>query len=121
MRIVYSTTIEKVGKCAEDFFIENMFITFYENVPSELAEYCFIHSENNLSEEIEPKDILYIGDEPYEIKAVGSVVNENLKLLGHITFNFKGINKAQVPGTLYLEQKKIAPIAVGTTLKIVRV
>lgn len=120
MKVVYKTTIEKVGKCAEEFFTENMFITFLKNVPGELADYCFIHSENNLAEEIKPKDILYIGNEPYEIEAVGSVVNKNLKLLGHVTYNFKGINEEAVPGTLYLEQKKIAPIAVGTTLKIVR-
>ena len=48
------------------------------------------------------------------------MVNKNLKELGHITYNFLGEEEAKVAGTLYLEKKEIAPIAVGTILKIIR-
>ncbi|WP_252224931.1 MULTISPECIES: PTS glucitol/sorbitol transporter subunit IIA [unclassified Clostridium] len=120
MKTIYSTKIEKIGENAEEFFAANMFITFKDNAPQELIDYCFIHNENNLLEEIMPKDILSIGDVTYEIKAVGELVNKNLKELGHITYNFLGEEEAQVGGTLYLEKKEIAPIAVGTILKIIR-
>ncbi len=44
----------------------------------------------------------------------------NLNELGHITYNFLGEVDAKVGGTLYLEKKEIAPIGVGTILKIIR-
>lgn len=120
MKTIYSTRIEDVGEKAEEFFEANMFITFKENAPQELIDYCFIHKENNLTEEIKPNDILCIGDVNYKIKAVGELVNQNLKELGHITYNFLGEEEAKIAGTLYLEKKEIAPIAVGTILKVIR-
>lgn len=120
MDIIYSTRIENIGEKAKEFFEANMFITFKENAPQELIEYCFIHNENNLLEDIKPNDILCIDDVNYKIKAVGELVNQNLKELGHITYNFLGEEEAKVGGTLYLEKKEIAPIAVGTILKVIR-
>jgi len=120
MKIIYSTKIEDVGKKAQEFIEANMFITFKENAPEELKEYCYIHYENNLTEEIKPEDILYIDDTSYEIKTVGELVNVNLNELGHITYNFLGEAEAKIGGTLYLEKKEIAPIGVGTILKIIR-
>lgn len=120
MDIIYSTRIENIGEKAKEFFEANMFITFKENAPQELIEYCFIHNENNLLEDIKPNDILCIDDVTYKIKAVGELVNQNLKELGHITYNFLGEEEAKVGGTLYLEKKEIAPIAVGTILKVIR-
>lgn len=120
MKIIYSTRIENIGEKAKEFFEANMFITFKENAPQELIDYCFIHKENNLTEEIEPNDILCIDSVNYKIKAVGELVNQNLKELGHITYNFLGEEEAKIGGTLYLEKKEIAPIAVGTILKVIR-
>lgn len=120
MKTIYSTRIEDIGIKAQEFIEANMFITFKGNAPEELKEYCFIHNENNLAEEIKEEDILYIDDTAYEIKAIGELVNVNLNELGHITYNFLGEAEAKIGGTLYLEKKEIAPIGVGTILKIIR-
>lgn len=120
MKTIYSTTIEDIGIKAGEFIEADMFITFKENVPQDLKDYCFIHNENNLVEEIKTKDMLYIDDTAYEIKAVGEFVNTNLSELGHITYNFLGEVDAKVGGTLYLEKKEIAPMVIGTSLKIMR-
>ena len=120
MKTIYSTTIEDIGIKTDEFIKEDMFITFKGNVPQDLKDYCFIHNENNLIEEIKAEDILYIDKIAYEIKAVGEFVNMNLDELGHITYNFLGEADAKVGGTLYLEKKEIAPIVIGTTLKIMR-
>lgn len=120
MEIIYSTRIENIGERAREFLTANMFITFNDTAPQELIDYCFIHKENNLIEDIKPNDIFCIDDIAYKIKAVGELVNQNLKELGHITYNFLGEDEAKVGGTLYLEKKEIAPIAVGTILKIIR-
>ena len=44
MKTIYSTRIEKIGEKAEEFFAANMFITFKNNAPQELIDYCFIHN-----------------------------------------------------------------------------
>lgn len=120
MKVIYKTRIEEIGEKASEFIQANMFITFKGNAPEELKEYCYIHCENNLTEDIKPQDILFIDETDYEIKAVGELVNTNLNELGHITYNFLGEAEAKIGGTLYLEKKEIAPIGVGTTLKIIR-
>ncbi len=120
MKTIYSTRIDKIGEKATDFLEMGMFITFKDNAPQELMDYCFIHQENNLVEDIKKDDVLCIDDETYTVKCVGEAVNNNLKELGHITFNFQGEEEVKAAGTLYLEQKEIAPMAVGTILKIIR-
>lgn len=120
MELIYSTTVDKIGKCAEEFLEHNMFIVFKNNAPQELEDYCYIHSENNLVKNIQKGDCLYIDESEYKIMAVGDVVNQNLRDLGHITFKFSGSEDASVQGTLYLENKKIAPLGQGTIIKIIR-
>lgn len=120
MKLIYSTTVERIGKCAEEFLEHEMFIVFKDNAPQELEDYCYIHSENNLVEDIKSGDTLYIDETEYKIMAVGEVVSQNLRDLGHITFKFNGSDEASVQGTLYLENKKIAPLAKGTIIKIIR-
>lgn len=120
MKLIYNTQITAVGDKAGDFLDNNMFIIFKENVPKELADYCYIHNENNLIENIEPGDKLYIDNTEYEITAVGDLVNKNLKQLGHITFRFSGDKDAAIPGTLFLKNKKIVPLREGTIIKIIR-
>ncbi|MCH3964969.1 MAG: PTS glucitol/sorbitol transporter subunit IIA [Clostridium sp.] len=120
MKIIYNTKITTIGNKAGDFLQSYMFIIFKENVPRELADYCYIHNENNLVEDINPGDILYIDDVEYKITSIGDLVNQNLKQLGHITFKFTGDKEAAIPGTLFLERKKIVPLREGTVIKIIR-
>lgn len=120
MKVVYNTQITSIGSRANDFLENNMFIVFKENVPLELADYCYVHSENNLTDDIKPGDVLYIDNTSYKVTAVGSLVGQNLKQLGHITFKFNGACEATIPGTLFLEDKKIVPIEKGTNIKIIR-
>lgn len=120
MKTIYSTRIDKVGEKATDFLEAGMFITFKDDAPQELKDYCFVHQENNLVEDIKENDILCIDNENYIVEFVGEAVNKNLNDLGHITFNFQGETETRAAGTLYLEKKEIVPIAVGTILKIIR-
>jgi len=121
MELVYKTVVTSIGQHAKEFIPHNMFITFKGNAPEELRDYCFIHDKNELYKDIEKNDVLKIDGKEFKITAVGSVVNENLRLLGHITYKFSGDNEAAVAGTLFVENADIPPIEVGTVIEVVRV
>ncbi|RLL41128.1 PTS sorbitol transporter subunit IIA [Oceanobacillus piezotolerans] len=117
---IYTTVVTKLGESVNEFLEQGMLITFKDNAPAELAEFCILHSENNLHKEIQSGDVLTIGEATYKITAVGDAVNKNLSSLGHITLRFDGADVADLPGTLSLENKEIKQINVGDVIKIER-
>ena len=117
---IYKTVVTKLGESVNEFLEQGMLITFKDNAPETLAEYCILHSENDLMENIEVGDTLFIGHDSYRIIGVGEAVNKNLKALGHITFDFNGSEEVDLPGTLALENKAISQIKVGDVIKIER-
>ena len=48
MKKIYSTIVKDLGPMAEDFIGEKMIILFNENAPAELAEFCVLHTGNEL-------------------------------------------------------------------------
>lgn len=120
MKLIYKTEITSIGESASGFLEHEMFIIFKDNAPEDLKDYCFIHNENNLVQDIEKGDILFIGESQYKIISVGTMVNQNLNELGHITFKFNGDDMANIAGTLFLEKKEIVPPENGTILKVIR-
>ncbi|WP_347548493.1 PTS glucitol/sorbitol transporter subunit IIA [Pseudalkalibacillus hwajinpoensis] len=120
MEVIYQTKVNKLGPLVEEFYDEKMMILFKEDAPAELAEYCILHSENNLNGEIKKGDTLQIDHHNYRITAVGSAVNKNLSTLGHITLKFNGEEEPDLPGTLVLEEKEMNHVQVGNVIKISR-
>ena len=117
---IYSTVVTKLGESVSEFLEQGMLITFKDNAPAELAEFCILHSENDLREDIQVGDTLTIGEISYAITAVGDAVNQNLSALGHITLRFDGSNDSELPGTLVLENKQINSVNVGDVIKVER-
>lgn len=117
---IYTTTINKIGPEAEAFIAEGMIITFMDNAPAELADYCILHEGNDLKKDIIVGDQLKLGGNVYAVTAVGDIVNKNLNALGHITIRFDGATEAELPGTLSVEEKAIDTINVGDTITIER-
>ena len=62
---------------------------------------------------------LKIGDSAYRITAVGSEAPVTLAGLGHCTVNFSGQSTVELPGTIYVENKPMPEIAVGTAIQII--
>lgn len=119
-KTIYSTVVTELGESVNEFLDQGMLIMFKENAPQELAEFCILHSENDLREDVQPGDVLTIGENSFRITAVGDAVNENLANLGHITLNFDGAEEAELPGTLSLEEKEINAVKIGDTIKVER-
>lgn len=119
MKLIYTTKVTKIGDMVEQFYPEKMLIMFKENAPEDLADYCVLHSVNQLNEEIKTGNILKIGDTEYKITAVGGVVNKNLRDLGHICLKFDGSTEAALDGSLYLEDKEIKEVSIGDVIEVV--
>lgn len=90
MKKIYSTIVKDLGPMAEDFIGEKMIILFNENAPAELAEFCVLHTGNELTDTVEVGDILKINDEEGE----------------------------SLEGSLYLEDKAVSLPSVGSEIAI---
>ncbi|GGJ99029.1 PTS sorbitol transporter subunit IIA [Lentibacillus kapialis] len=118
--VIYQTNVNKLGESVTEFLDQGMLILFKDNAPQELAEFCILHSENDLRGDIKVGDSFIIGEKAYAVTAVGSAVNENLENLGHITLRFDSAEEAELPGTLSLENKDINQVNIGDVIKVER-
>lgn len=62
---------------------------------------------------------LKIDENEYKITCVGEEAPVTLAGLGHCTIRFNGMTEAELPGTLYVEEKAVPEIKVGTTIQII--
>lgn len=119
MKTIYENKIKDVGPMANTFLEENMFILFGEGAPQDLKDFCYSIDVVGADGEIEAGQTLYLNGEKFEITSVGNLVHRNLTTLGHITLRFDGSTTPELPGTLYLENKEIPALDLGSELKIV--
>ena len=114
----YESKIIDTGAAASAFLEENFFITFGEEAPAELKDYCYTIEKNKVSEDIAVGDKLSIDGTSYAITAVGAIVTQNLENLGHITVRFDGNDTAEQSGTLHVEVAESIELDSGSTLSI---
>lgn len=116
--VIFKTNVIGIGNEAELFKEEKMMILFGKEAPEALAEYCY-NIEVNTTQAAIQKDMQVVFDgQAYKITAVGDVVRKNLDQLGHITIKFDGATQAELPGTLYVEDKPMPNLQVGTQVTI---
>jgi PTS system glucitol/sorbitol-specific IIA component len=112
---LYGIEIIKVGECASDALSDDMLVLFNESVPADAAEFCFVHTHDELRGEIVVGGNVVIDDCNYPITAVGDAVNQNLGNLGHITLRFDGAETADFVGSLHLSGMQPRAVTVGST------
>lgn len=115
---IYKTEIKSIGKLAKEFLQEKMLILFGNEAPDGLKDYCFGIDVKSVQDKIQTGQYLSIDGSKFKITAVGRLVQKNLADLGHITMKFDGSTKADLAGTLYLEDKPIPDIVIGTQIAI---
>lgn len=118
--IIYQTQIIAIGDNAEEFALDNTFVTFSENVPEELEDYCYIVENSELIDSIKAGDILQIDNSTYKILYVGSTVNHNIKKDSHASYKFNGIVEEVLPSSINLEYKPMPKIQLGSLIRIIR-
>lgn len=119
MKVIYENTIKAMGDCAEEFKETNMFVIFGDNAPEEIKDYCYWVDVTPVNGTIAPGQTVHIGDQSYKITAVGEEAPVTLAGLGHCTFNFSGQDTVDLIGTIYLENKPMPDLSVGTVIRIV--
>ncbi|WP_232696651.1 PTS glucitol/sorbitol transporter subunit IIA [Brevibacillus daliensis] len=120
MSMIYRTTISDLGDSALDFIEDGMLILFKTGAPEDLAMFCVLHTENELTDTIEVGQTFSIGKNVAKITAVGDAVNTNLKELGHITLRFDGLVEAELPGCLHMEAIQLDKFEPGETITIIK-
>ena len=116
---VFSTQVMAIGPEAAVLKESQMLILFGEEAPAMLAEFCYMIKLDKINGHIQVGQEIIFDETPYFITAVGDVVQSNLSSLGHITIKFDGSRQAELPGTLYVENKALPDLKVSSTIQII--
>ena len=118
--ILYQVTIKGKGAMVDAFREEGIFVTFGDNAPDTLKDFCYSIDVNPVDGEVTPGCKLVIDGKEFKIVKVGEVANENLKNLGHVTYNFGGEDAECLPGTICMEKAELPALDIGSTIAIVK-
>jgi PTS system glucitol/sorbitol-specific IIA component len=119
MKIIYENTIKDKGEFAEEFLENKMFVLFGDSAPDEIKDFCFWVDVAPINGTISVGQTVKIGGQSYKITAVGSEAPTTLAGLGHCTFNFSGQSEVDLLGTIYVENKPLPELTVGTVIQII--
>ncbi|MCF6466205.1 PTS glucitol/sorbitol transporter subunit IIA [Clostridium sp. Cult2] len=114
----YKSKIIELGTSVSEMSQLDMLILFSNDAPSELRDYCIIHSNEELLKNLEVNQKIYIGREQYTISAIGNTALQQWQELGHVTLKFDGQSTPQLPGTIHLNEKLKGIPKVGEFIKV---
>ncbi|OCG24315.1 PTS glucitol/sorbitol transporter subunit IIA [Gilliamella sp. App2-1] len=117
--VIYSSKIKQIGEFAQEALADGMLILFKNGAPVDLSDYCFIHSHDDLKQDLQAGQIIQLGKHIYKITAVGDVGSVNFRELGHITLKFDGNSQAELPGAVHVEGEIPTQLFVGDEIRIV--
>lgn len=119
MNIIYENTIKDKGECAEEFRDEKMIVIFGDSAPEEIKDFCYWVDVAPIHGTIAAGQTLKVDGQSYRITAVGDEVPTTLAGLGHCSFKFSGQTEVELLGTVYVEDKPMPELKVGSIIQIV--
>lgn len=119
MKIIYENSIKDKGECAEEFREERMIVLFGDSAPEEIKDFCYWVDVVPIHGTIVPGQTLTVDGQSYKITAVGSEASVTLAGLGHCSFKFSGQTEVELLGTIYVEDKPMPELKVGSVIQIV--
>jgi PTS system glucitol/sorbitol-specific IIA component len=99
---------------------DNMAILFGESATPDLKKVAVIQKFTNLENQkfdLKQGDQIKIGQLEYEIKFVGSLVNNNLQTIGHTTLVFKELPEQPLESAIYLSSNQFPNFEVGEEIQ----
>lgn len=116
---IFETKVLEVGPEAQGMIDgADMMILFGEGAPQDLAEYCFMIDNKNLTGSIKVGGRLVVDGKTFPITSVGEVVEKNLVNLGHITISFDGDKEGSLPGTLHVSAPDKVQLRSGSIIQL---
>ncbi|MEL4357186.1 MULTISPECIES: PTS glucitol/sorbitol transporter subunit IIA [unclassified Luteococcus] len=109
MTEIYRTTVTDAGSQAGAFIADGLFVTFGENAPEALADYCFIIEMNQTTADLAVGQTFVVDGQRFPITAVGEAAQKNLNGLGHLTVNVDGGTEASLSGAIHIRCDEGAP------------
>ncbi len=117
--VKYEARITAIGPLVSEFTQAGILVLFGQSAPDEVAEFALLHDGQTLAAPVTPGDQLWLGEESFQILAVGEVANTNLGNLGHLVLKFNGATTPELPGDVCVEARPLPAVPIGLTLKIV--
>lgn len=118
-RVRYACEVVSVGPEARAFFGEGIAVLFSDDAPGELREFSIIHRPEVTEGGVRAGDRILMGGEAVVVLAVGDVVNDNLRELGHLVLKRNGKTEAELPGDVCCDEGPIPAVSPGDTVRIV--
>lgn len=115
------TTVTGVGEMAGEFFDAEIMVLFGEDAPPELLDVAVVHRPEGDVRPVLVGDTITISgsnESTMAVLAVGDVVNENLRNLGHLVMKRNGQDIASLPGDLCCTEGPIPLIQPGDRIVI---
>lgn len=119
MNIIYENTVKDMGECAGEFREERMIVLFGDSAPEEIKDFCYWVDVVPIRGTIAPGQTLKVDGQSYKVTAVGSEAPVTLAGLGHCSFKFSGQTDVELLGTIYVEDKPMPEMGVGTVIQII--
>lgn len=117
--MIFSSKVVKVGAGASRFFDEGIILLFSsDSVMTQIKNYSVTIDNIVLNDEIKEDQFLVIGTERFLITAVGNIAQSNLLDIGHATIKADGSKIAELPGTIYVEERTIPELKSGDCILI---
>lgn len=111
--------VKEIGELVPTFKDDKIVILFGPQAPQGLREMAVIHEFEMVTDEpLTVGGTIQFDDEPFTITAVGSLANQNLKELGHISIYFQELMEDILPGAVFAAPNKFPEIKEGTVITI---
>ena len=117
-RVKYEMRVVEIGPLVPEFVEAKILVFFKVGAPPELAEFSILHEPGDFFTDVETGDHIIVGENDYQVTAVGEVANKNIRDLGHLIMKANGRSEPELPGDVCVEDKELPPISVGTVIRI---
>ncbi|WP_027587178.1 PTS glucitol/sorbitol transporter subunit IIA [Acidipropionibacterium thoenii] len=118
MPVIYRNTIRSVGSEASSFLTQKMLVTFGDQAPEGLRDFCYALPAATCTGTIKVGDTVLIDGRAFPITAVGEVAQRNLDSLGHVTLVFDGAPDPRLDGALHVAAGDLPSPQQGSTIVI---
>ncbi len=119
--LIYSSKVISVGQFAPEFFQEDIMVFFGAKAPEELQEHAIVleHAQPP-HKDIVVGDRLCMDGQSLTVTAVGSLVNENFRNLGHLVAKLNVGDHAEMDGDLNVAGARTFTPGSGSRFQIKR-